>query len=163
MCDDYSGYKALFANGVIEAGCMAHARRNFVELHFSNQSTIAATATATAIDFIGQLYGIERQVKDWPPERRREERQRRAASIASALHDWLIGQRTRITDGSATAKAIDYSLNAGLRSPDTSTTRHCRSTKTKASSRSDPGRPAGRTGCSREPSWPVSGRPRSPA
>ena len=106
VCDDYSGYKALFANGVIEAGCMAHARRNFVELHFSNQSTIAATA----IDFIGQLHAIEREVKDLPPERRREERQRRAVSIASAWHDWLIGQRTRITDGSATAKAIDYSL-----------------------------------------------------
>ncbi|MEO9064394.1 MAG: transposase, partial [Burkholderiaceae bacterium] len=26
------------------------------------------------------------------------------------LHDWLIGQRTRITDGTATARAIDYSL-----------------------------------------------------
>ena len=68
VCDDYSGYKALFARGVIEAGCMAHARRKFVELHFANQSTIAATA----IDFIGQLYGIERAVKDLPPERRRE-------------------------------------------------------------------------------------------
>ncbi len=106
VCDDYGGYKALFANGVIEAGCMAHARRKFVELHFSNQSTIAATA----IDLIGQLYGIEREVKDLPPERRRSERQQRAAPIAATLHDWLIGQRTRITDGTATATAIDYSL-----------------------------------------------------
>ena len=29
VCDDYSGYKALFANGVTEAGCLAHARRKF--------------------------------------------------------------------------------------------------------------------------------------
>lgn len=106
VCDDYAGYKALFANGVIEAGCMAHARRNFVELHFSNQSTIAATA----IDFIGQLYGIEREAKDLLPERRRQERQTRAVPVALALHDWLIGQRTRITNGTATARAIDYSL-----------------------------------------------------
>jgi transposase len=27
VCDDYSGYKALCARGVIEIGCMAHARR----------------------------------------------------------------------------------------------------------------------------------------
>src|SRR6202035_2909913 len=27
VCDDYSGYKALFQSGVIEVGCMAHARR----------------------------------------------------------------------------------------------------------------------------------------
>ncbi len=25
VCDDYSGYKALLANGVVEAGCLAHA------------------------------------------------------------------------------------------------------------------------------------------
>lgn len=107
VCDDYSGYKALFAQGVIEAGCMAHARRKFVELHFANQSTIAATA----IDLIGALYGIEREVKDLPRERRREERRTRAVPVASALYEWLIGQRTRITDGTATARAIDYSLN----------------------------------------------------
>lgn len=91
---------------MIEAGCVAYAKRKFVELHFSNQSTLAATA----IDFIGQLYGIEREVKDLPPERRCEERQARGVPIASALHEWLIGQRTRITDGTATSRAVDYSL-----------------------------------------------------
>lgn len=29
MCDDYSGYKAGFGNGITEIGGMAHARRNF--------------------------------------------------------------------------------------------------------------------------------------
>ena len=106
VCDDYGGYKALFARGVVEAGCMAHARRKFVELHFANQSSIAAAA----IDLIGQLYSIEREVKDLPPEQRHEQRRTRAVPIASALHGWLIGQRTRITDGTATARAIDYSL-----------------------------------------------------
>jgi hypothetical protein len=37
VCDDFSGYKALFALGVTEAGCMAHARRKFVELHVANK------------------------------------------------------------------------------------------------------------------------------
>ena len=32
VCDDYSGYKAMFAQGVTEAGCLAHARRKFHEL-----------------------------------------------------------------------------------------------------------------------------------
>jgi transposase len=106
VCDDFSGYKASFALGVIEAGCMAHARRKFVELHVANKSTLAATA----IEFIGQLYGVERDVKTLPPERRLQERQSRAAPIARALHDWLIAQRTLLHDGTATAKAIDYSL-----------------------------------------------------
>jgi len=106
VCDDFAGYKALFARGVIEAGCMAHARRKFVELHVANKSTIAATA----VDLIGQLYGIERDVKVLPPEQRLHERRTRAAPVATALHDWLIAQRTKIMDGTATAKAIDYSL-----------------------------------------------------
>jgi transposase len=106
VCDDFSGYKASFALGVTEAGCMAHARRKFVELHVANKSTIAATA----IEFIGQLYGVERDVKKLPPEQRLQDRQTRAVPIARALRDWLIAQRTLLHDGTATARAIDYSL-----------------------------------------------------
>jgi hypothetical protein len=48
VCDDFSGYKAGFALGVTEMGCMAHARRKFVELHVASESTIAATASSPA-------------------------------------------------------------------------------------------------------------------
>jgi transposase len=106
VCDDFSGYKAGFALGMTEVGCMAHARRKFVELHLTQKSTIAATA----VDFIGQLYGIEREVKAMEPEERLHERRTRAAPIAKALHEWLLAQRTRITPGTTTARAIDYSL-----------------------------------------------------
>ncbi len=52
VCDDYSGYKALFLDRVItEVGCMAHARRKFVELRLANKNALAATA----IELIGQL------------------------------------------------------------------------------------------------------------
>jgi hypothetical protein len=108
VCDDYAGYKALFLDGgIIEVGCMAHARRKFVELHLANKSTLAATA----IEFIGQLYGIEREVKDLPAEDRLRERRTRATPIAQALHRWLLEFRPKVPDGSATAKAMDYSLN----------------------------------------------------
>ena len=42
VCDDYSGYKAGFGNGITEIGCMVHARRKFYDLHQANQSTLAA-------------------------------------------------------------------------------------------------------------------------
>ena len=106
VCDDYSGYKALFAAGITEAGCMAHARRKFVELHLTNKSTLAATA----IDLMGQLYGIEREVKALSPEDRLRERRTRAAPIAATLHEWLTLYRAKVPDGSATARAMDYSL-----------------------------------------------------
>lgn len=107
VCDDFAGYKASFAQGVIEVGCMAHARRKFVELHLANKSHIAATPLA----LIGQLYGIERELKDAPPATRLEQRQTQAAPVAAKLHEWLVLHRIKVPDGTAIAKAIDYSLN----------------------------------------------------
>jgi hypothetical protein len=44
VCDDSSGYKALFRQGMTEAGCMAHARRKFHELWANYSSQIAGEA-----------------------------------------------------------------------------------------------------------------------
>jgi hypothetical protein len=57
------------------------------------------------------LYDIEREVADLPPDARRTIRQSRAGPIADALRQWLLAQRQKVPDGSATAKAIDYSLH----------------------------------------------------
>lgn len=40
MCDDFAGYKALFADHLTEVGCMAHARRKFRELWVSQKSPL---------------------------------------------------------------------------------------------------------------------------
>jgi hypothetical protein len=106
VCDDYSAYKALFERGVTEAGCLAHARRKFHELWVNHKSTIAEDA----LKLYGKLYDIEREVKDLDAEERRRRRELDAKPVADTLHAWLIAQRQRVPDGSATAKAIDYSL-----------------------------------------------------
>jgi transposase len=105
VCDDYSGYKALFASGVTEAGCLAHARRKFHELWANHQSPIGEQALA----LFGKLYDVEREVAELDAERRRSVRQEKAKPIADALHVWLTAQRQKVPPGSATAKAIDYS------------------------------------------------------
>lgn len=107
VCDDYSGYKALLAQGITEAGCMAHARRRFFDLHANHQSQIAGEV----LDLFGQLYGVEREVAELDAQQRLCIRQAKARPIADALHAWLRIQRQRVPDGSAIAKAIDYSLN----------------------------------------------------
>jgi len=107
VCDDYSGYKASFLKGVTEVGCMAHARRHFFELHVANKSALAAEA----VDRIRQLYAIEAEIKVLTPPDRLEHRQRRSVPIADSLYEWLKAQRAMVPDGSAIAKAIDYSLN----------------------------------------------------
>lgn len=106
ICDDYSGYKALLANGLTEAGCMAHARRKFFDLHSQNQSQIAGEA----LELFGRLYGIEREVAELDVDERLRIRQEKAQPIADELHAWLTQQRQRVPQGSATARAIDYSL-----------------------------------------------------
>ena len=106
MVDDYSGYKALFAMGPTELGCWAHARRKFFDLHAANQSPIVAQALAR----IGTLYAIERQGKTLDCEARRRLRETQAQPILDALHIWLLSTRTTVADGSALARAIDYSL-----------------------------------------------------
>lgn len=107
VCDDYAGYNALFEAGVTEVGCMAHARRKFIQLYETNKSEVARRA----IELIGQLYGIEQEVRDATVEDKLRERRSRGAPVADALHDWLTAHRARATAGTALVKAIDYSLN----------------------------------------------------
>ena len=106
VCDDFSGYKQSFTLGVTEAGCMAHSRRKFFDLHVSNKSRIAAQA----LQSISALYDIEREVKTLTADERLRIRQARSRPLADALHQWMELQRCQITDGSATARALDYSL-----------------------------------------------------
>ena len=107
MVDDYAGYKAVLGNeGVIELGCLAHARRKFFDLHQAAGSPIAAKA----LDYIGQIYEIERTVVDADREVRSEIRDRRSRPIIEALRTWMMLQRSQVPEGSATAKALDYSL-----------------------------------------------------
>ncbi|WP_047197276.1 IS66 family transposase [Caldimonas brevitalea] len=107
VTDDFSGYKACFELGVTEVGCMAHARRKFHELWANHQSQVAEQA----LKFFGELYDVERDVADVDIATRLEARRRRSRPGANALHQWLRQQRQKIPDGSATARAIDYSLN----------------------------------------------------
>jgi transposase len=107
LCDDYIGYKGLFAQGLVtEAGCMAHCRRKLFEAHHLNGSQIAGQAVA----LIAKLYVIEDEAKDMTPEARQQLRQQRAKPITEELHTWLTGQRERLAKADATAKAIDHTL-----------------------------------------------------
>ena len=106
VCDDFSGYKAMLTNGITEVGCMAHARRKFFELHVANKSQIAEQA----IELISQLYDIERETKELDVDQRKRIRQTKAKPIADTLFKWMQLQRQKVTDGSATAKALDYTL-----------------------------------------------------
>ena len=58
----------------------------------------------------GALYDVERQAGELSSEQRQRMRQLQSRPIVDKLHEWLVLHRQRATDGTAIAKAIDYSL-----------------------------------------------------
>jgi transposase len=106
VCDDYSGYKGLFTEGVIEVGCLAHARRKFHDLWVNHKSPLAEEA----LQLFGKLYDIEREAQELSSEQRQRMRQLQSKPITDKLREWLLLHRQRATDGTAIAKAIDYNL-----------------------------------------------------
>jgi transposase len=106
--DGYAGYnEVLRRDGVIEAGCMAHARRYFVEVWDATQSP----AAQTAITEIARLYAIESEIKDLSVAQRQHQRQARAGPILDAFRQWLEAVRAKTGPRSALAKALQYTLN----------------------------------------------------
>lgn len=104
MVDDYSGYKAMFNDEVLELGCWAHARRKFHDVFAANGSTTAREA----IERIGQLYAIERDAAALNNAQRHTMRQNQSLPLLQHLHDWLTSIPT--VGNTAIAKAINYTL-----------------------------------------------------
>ena len=74
--------------------------------HVANKSQLAEQA----LHSIGGLYGVERHAKEMSDEDRWRLRQETAVPIAEKLHEWMLAQRELVPEGSATAKALNYSL-----------------------------------------------------
>ncbi len=86
QADAYSGFAPLYANGeILEAACWAHARRKFYDLYVVDRSPIATEA----IQRIGALYVIEREIRGSIPAQRALVRQQRAGLLLNAFHQWL--------------------------------------------------------------------------
>src|SRR5262252_5688291 len=103
--DGYAGFNELFAAGrIVEAGCWAHVRRKFFDVHAATGSRIAKEA----LDRIGQLYAVEKIINGLPPERRRQRRQLQSKPIAEALAAWAEGTVRQLSRKSELAQAFRY-------------------------------------------------------
>ena len=103
MGDAYSGHKGLLARPSITAlFCWAHVRRKFFESSDKRKNIM--------LNLIGELYRIEADVADRPPDERRTERQRRSRPILATIEDQL--ERWSADDSvlpkSGFGKAINY-------------------------------------------------------
>jgi len=112
QADAYKGYAKLYEpvpDGeprFREAACFAHWRRDFHDIWTSQKSEIAHEA----LERIGQLYDIEREIAGKPADIRRAVRQELSRPKLEALHTWAKKQLTRISTKGDLAKAFRYAL-----------------------------------------------------
>lgn len=111
QADGYAGFDRLYneadpAHPIKEAACWAHVRRKFYDIQVATDSPIASQALAR----IGDLYGIEAEIRGQPANVREQVRQARAGPILNDLHRWLIATVRQLSKKSDLAGAIHYAL-----------------------------------------------------
>ena len=107
QADGYAGFNRLYESGQIqEAACWAHVRRKFFDLDQAHASPVAVEALSR----IGQLYGIELEIRGRSPDERWEVRQARTRPLLDQMHEWLHATLAKLSKKSAVASAINYAL-----------------------------------------------------
>jgi transposase len=107
QADGYAGFNKLYETGrIVEAACWAHVRRKFHDLYQAHRSPIANEA----LERIGQLYGIEQEIRGRSPAERKEVRQARSRPLLEAMQAWLKATLQKLSQKSDVAVAIRYAL-----------------------------------------------------
>lgn len=107
QADGYSGFAGLYRDGrVQEAACWAHARRKYYDVFMAERSPNALEA----LQRIGQLYRIERQIRGQSPAVRSQTRRSQAEPILEKLRAWLTATLVPLSAKSPLAGSIRYTL-----------------------------------------------------
>lgn len=113
QADAYTGFKQLYerrADGSSqfrEAACWAHLRRDFHDVWTASKSEIAREA----LDRIGKLYDIEREISGQAAQARLAVRRAHSQPKVEAFKAWAEAQLTRIPGKGDLAKAFRYALS----------------------------------------------------
>ena len=107
QADGYAGFERIYEAGRIqEAACWAHVRRKFYDLLAAHKSPVAAEA----LERIGALYAIEKEIRGRAPDERREVRNQQARPLLQSLKQWLEATLGKLSRKSDTALAVRYAL-----------------------------------------------------
>lgn len=113
QADAYGGFRKLYEPSmdgrtrIREAACWAHLRRDFHDIWKATSSPIAKDA----LDQIGVLYDIEREITGKAAQLRHRARQEHSRPRVEAFRFWCEAQLPRIPGKSDLAKAMRYALN----------------------------------------------------
>ena len=109
--DGYTGHDRLArpnrpGGPITLAYCLAHARREFFDVHKRTKDPVAAEALRR----IGEIYAIEARIRGRPAEERVAIRQAETKPLMMALWSWLMQRLEEISTKSSLASAIRYTL-----------------------------------------------------
>jgi len=104
--DGYAGYDKV--SKVTRCGCWAHLRRKYQEAMPKNGAVEGSTA-AVGFEYCNQLFSIEKELEQLPPEERKIQRQERSKPVLEAYWTWV--ETVNVLKGSKLADAITYSIN----------------------------------------------------
>lgn len=107
------GYQAYEKTAAILVGCLAHARRKFVEAEQSQPKgkLNIGSKIQWALSWFQKIYCIERKIKNKSPEERYAIRQSETKPLLKAFKTWLETSVTQVPPKSKLGMAISYSLN----------------------------------------------------
>jgi len=108
MTDGYEGYGALAREpGIEHLACWAHARRKFVDA-VKVQPKGKRSLADQAVEMIGKLYRIERDIRDKPTPEKQRVRQDQSQAMLDKMRVWLNTALPAITPQSKLGEALAY-------------------------------------------------------
>lgn len=115
LTDGYEPYAAVAqALNLVHAGCFAHVRRKFDEARKAQAHNATDSQAKIALEFIRELYLIEKALcdKDQPisPEHRVRVRTQLSAPVMAKFHLWLEALAAQVLPQSLLGKAVHYTL-----------------------------------------------------
>jgi len=105
--DGYSAYEQTCATLV---GCMAHARRKFIEAKKAQPKGKTGKAD-WAVNHMQKLYALESKIKTLNPEEKYAKRQKCAVPLLNEFKEWLDASVLTVVPKSALGSALTYSMN----------------------------------------------------
>ncbi len=111
MVDGYEGYAAVCKiNNIIRLGCLAHARRKFVEAQKAQVKNKAGKADI-AISLIKKIYAVEKSCADVSDQERYRIRQEKSKPLFDKLDQWLKKSLANTPPKTAIGRALNYLSN----------------------------------------------------
>ncbi|PKG86980.1 IS66 family transposase [Colwellia sp. 75C3] len=101
------GYAAYGKTNAILAGCMAHARRKFIDAKTAQGKNKTGKADVL-LSLIGKLYGIESNIKTKTSDEKHQVRQDKSKPILDKINTWVANNREKIPPKSKLGEALTY-------------------------------------------------------